>query len=271
MNKIKNIIISDPVLKIFDSTKPIVIEADSSKDSLGTCLLQDNHPIQFASRSLIDNVLKWAQIEKELLTICFSFKKFHNLVYGRKVTVRTDHKPLINLINKPIQKISSRLLKMVMFLFKYDFTLTYVPGTKLFIADPLSRDVKNNTNHIEKFDFEKIKEIHEVTVRSLPLSPKKLQEFKDATNDDEVLTAVKNFTVDGWPRNISSLSSSVKHYYKICSSLAIEDEILFLEDKIVVPEKLRPQILRLLHESHFGIEKTLSTSSHNPVLTRAKP
>lgn len=94
-NNIKRILLSKLVLRMFDSTKPITIEADSLKDNFGICLLQDGHPVSFASRSLTEAEQKWAQIEKELMAICFGFQKFHDLVYGRRVTVKTDHKSLV--------------------------------------------------------------------------------------------------------------------------------------------------------------------------------
>ena len=36
----------------------------------------------------------YAQIEKEMLAVCFGLEKFHHYTYGRRVTVITDHKPL---------------------------------------------------------------------------------------------------------------------------------------------------------------------------------
>lgn len=45
LSTIKTYLISEPVLKMFDCTKPIVIEVDSFKDNFGVCLLQDEHPI----------------------------------------------------------------------------------------------------------------------------------------------------------------------------------------------------------------------------------
>jgi hypothetical protein len=256
LNRIKNVLISEPVLKMFDSNKPITIEADSSKDTLGICLLQDNHPIQYASRSLTPTEQRWAQIEKELMAICFAFKKFHDLVYGREVKVKTDHKPLIYLIKKPIHKVSSRLQKMILFLLKYSFELTYVPGKKLLIADTLSRDVDNNSNNVNNDEFLYIKEIHEVTLKSHPMTKNKVTEFQEATSKDNVLKIVKSFVEQGWPKDKKKIQDNVKHYFKIRNDLALEDGILFLNDKLVVPNELRMQMLKLLHESHLGIEKT---------------
>lgn len=42
---------------------------------------------------------KW---KKELLAIVFECKKYDQFIFARKVTVKTDHKPLISLFKKPL-------------------------------------------------------------------------------------------------------------------------------------------------------------------------
>ena len=57
-------------------------------------LTQNGQPLAFASRALSDTETRYAQIEKELLSVVFGLEKFHQYTDGRKVTVQTDHKPL---------------------------------------------------------------------------------------------------------------------------------------------------------------------------------
>jgi hypothetical protein len=52
LNMLKALIISEPVLKFFNPQCHTVIQCDASSKGLGACLLQDEHPIAFASRSL---------------------------------------------------------------------------------------------------------------------------------------------------------------------------------------------------------------------------
>ncbi|XP_067115918.1 scavenger receptor cysteine-rich type 1 protein M130-like [Osmerus mordax] len=77
-------------------------EADASKDGLGACLLQGGHPIAYASRALTAPEQNYAQIEKELLAIVFAVKRFHQYACGVRVTVQSDHKPLENILRKPL-------------------------------------------------------------------------------------------------------------------------------------------------------------------------
>lgn len=88
------------VLMTFDPKKEITIETDASKFGLGCSLMQCGKPISYASRSLNPAEIRYSQVEKELLAIVFACHKFHYFIYGRKVTVRSDHEPLVSIMRK---------------------------------------------------------------------------------------------------------------------------------------------------------------------------
>lgn len=248
---IKSLLSTTPVLKVFNSSSPIVIQCDSSKDGLGTCLIQDGHPVSFVSRSLTETEKNYAQIEKELLAIVFSFERFHNFVYGRKVTVQSDHKPLLAIVNKPISKISTRLQRMLLKLLKYEFSIQYIPGSQMYLADTLSRAfIKDKV----KDDPEMVNMVH-VIAKHLPISESRMTQFKKALQDDIVLQTVVNYCLEGWPKTVKAVPVNTRHYFKIKNDLQIEEGLLFLNNKIVVPKALRKDMLTLIHEAHFGIEK----------------
>jgi hypothetical protein len=102
-------------------------------------LKQGDKVICYASRCLSDIEKEYGQIEKEFLAIYFGCKKFHNYVYGRRVIVKSDHKPLESIMLKDLSKIGSRRLqRLSLKLYKYDLILDYKPGNKIPIADYLS-------------------------------------------------------------------------------------------------------------------------------------
>lgn len=68
--------------------------------------MQQGKPIAFCSRSLTETESRWAQIEKEYLAISYSLSKFHQFVFGRHVTVKSDQKPLGAIHKKDIYKVS---------------------------------------------------------------------------------------------------------------------------------------------------------------------
>ncbi|GFS38880.1 transposon Tf2-9 polyprotein [Nephila pilipes] len=83
---IKELLAKAPVLNVFSASDEIIIQCDSSKDGLGSFLIQKGQPVSFVSHSLTNSEKNYAQIEKELLAIVFSFEKYHNFVCGRKFT-----------------------------------------------------------------------------------------------------------------------------------------------------------------------------------------
>ena len=62
---------STPILTFYDPAKELTIQVDSSKDGIGAALLQDGKPIEFASRTMTNTEGRYAQIEKECLTVVF--------------------------------------------------------------------------------------------------------------------------------------------------------------------------------------------------------
>lgn len=85
---------SEPVLHYFDSKQPLTLLLDASKDGLGAVLLQNSLPVIYASKALTDTQKKYAQIEKDAVGIAFGCHRFHQYIYGRKVQVETDHRPM---------------------------------------------------------------------------------------------------------------------------------------------------------------------------------
>lgn len=75
--KLKECIISPPVLRMGDFTLPFIVQTDSSSKALAAVLLQEHDgcrlPISYASRTLTDQERKYSIYELECLAILFAF------------------------------------------------------------------------------------------------------------------------------------------------------------------------------------------------------
>lgn len=73
---------------------------------MGAALLQCHNGqwrrVACASRVLTQAEQRYAQIEKEALSISFGCDKFYQFVYGQKIAIETDHKPLLSIAAKGI-------------------------------------------------------------------------------------------------------------------------------------------------------------------------
>lgn len=249
---LKTLITSEPILKIFDENKKILIQADASSKGIGCVLLQNDHPVAFASRSLNSSEEKYAQIEKELLGIIFAFEKFHYLVYGRSVLVQTDHKPLISIFSKNLDKVTSRLQRMLLKMQKYTVTVEFIPGSQMYIADTLSRSYMDSKPPLDE-EMEYI--VHSLSL-NVPMTSQKKNIFQNAINNEPILSKVKYFCSTQWPKSNKKLDPELKYYYNLKNDIYLSDNLLFYNTKIIVPKSLRNEMLNLIHEAHFGIQKS---------------
>lgn len=255
MEKIKAVLTETPVLKFYNVKKDVVIQTDASQNGLGSCLLQENHPVAYASRALTEAEKNYAQIEKELLAVQFACEKFNTYIYGKTVTVQTDHKPLEAIQRKQIHKAPPRLQRMLLRLQKYELTFQYTPGKYMYVADTLSRAFLEEKcdNAIEREDEIDIM-IHTL-VTNLPFSDTRLQKLRESLATDDQLQDLRKVVMDGWPHHKHALKQSVKPYWNFKEEIHIADNLLFVGDRIIIPSDQRQTVLDAVHESHLGIEK----------------
>jgi hypothetical protein len=101
-----------PILKYPDFTQRFILTTDASGEGLGAVLSQGaigkDLPVAFASRTLNRAEKKYSTTEKELLAIVWGMRYFRPYLYGRKLTVVTDHKTLTWVMN--VKDPGSRLL-----------------------------------------------------------------------------------------------------------------------------------------------------------------
>ena len=250
MKEIKRMVTEAPILAFYDPAKELVIECDASQKGLGAVLMQQGRPIAYASRALTPTETRYAQIEKETLSIVFSLDKFHQYVFARKPTVFSDHKPIEALMKKPMHRAPRRLQGMFLKIHGYDVDIVYRKGKEMYISDMLSRAYLPDTGNQSEIE-------HVNMVQYLPIRPERLQQLKTETENDEALHLLKTVIRDGWPEEKQDLPILITPYHSIRDELSIQDGIIFRGERVVVPTSLRTEMKRAVHQAHLGTESCL--------------
>ena len=114
VTQLKNLICKAPILRYFDPAMEVTLQCDAFDGGLGYALLQQGQPVAFGAQGLTLVEKKYAQIEKEMLAIVCGCEKFDQYIYRNKVTVETDHKPLVSISQKPSHSTPKRLQRMLL-------------------------------------------------------------------------------------------------------------------------------------------------------------
>ena len=124
---IKKEIVQEPILRYYNLKKEAVLQTDASIKGLGACLLEDGHPVYFASKSLQDAEHGYVAIELEALAVAWAMEKFHHFLYASHFTLETDQKPLETILAKSLTEATRQLLLIC--ILPYDFTVKYIIGS----------------------------------------------------------------------------------------------------------------------------------------------
>ena len=226
--------------------------------------MQNGQPVAYASRSLTPTEVQYAQIEKELLAIVFGMEEFETYLYGRKVLVESDHKPLELIFEKSLLSAPKRIQRMLLRLRRYEFEVTYKRGTLPFMADTLSRaylphqEVTRGKEDVLTYSDTRSpteKEAEEINMlHYLPVREDTLRRIQHCTHEDVVLRALANVIKLGWPESKPYLPSEIHDYFPFKEEPTLQNGVIFKGDRVIIPLKMRDELKKKLHSSHLGIQ-----------------
>jgi transposase InsO family protein len=123
---------------------PIFLNTDASEYGIGGCLYQlgpdetgkiIERPIEFISKSLSKQQVRWSTTDKEAFAIYYCLSKLQNKLLDRKFTLQTDHASLVFINDAP----SKRVMRWKLSIQEFDFDIRHIPGELNKAADSLSR------------------------------------------------------------------------------------------------------------------------------------
>ena len=246
--ELKKLMTSAEKLAYFKNGCKTRVVADAGPTGLGAVLTQLQEGqwrvVAYASRNLTAVERRYSQTEKEALALVWACERFHLYVYGREFELETDHKPL-ECIYSRTSKPSARIERWVLRLQGYQYKVIYRPG-KTNIADALSR--LNQTTPKDK-SGEEIEVVRMIAEESTPVALT-VRDVEIASEEDAELTSVRHYIQHGnWHE------CKMPYYMCVKNELCVLGKLVLRGTRIVIPRRLRDDVLHLAHVGHQGIVK----------------
>jgi hypothetical protein len=149
--KLKELVISAPVLVLPDDNLPFRLEADGSSIATGAVLSQQNvddnawHPVAFLSKALNPVERNYKIHDTKMLAIIRGLEEWRHYLEGARhpIEIWTDHKNLEYF--RVAQKLNRRQACWSLYLSRFDFTLHHKPGQSMGKPDALSRQADHGS------------------------------------------------------------------------------------------------------------------------------
>lgn len=250
---------SAPVLRQADYSKPFIVRTDASNYALGAVLLQgegkDERPIEYASRLLTQAERNYSTTEREALAVVWAIEKFRGYIEGHEIIVGSDHQPLKWLLT--LKSPSGRLVRWALKLQSFNIQLQYTPGKANVIADALSRPTCKEEDRNQCGVCSVVVDLPARSPADLRRAQLDDLELKKIVSEMEDVSDADSIGLKRWSERGYFLQQGVLYRY----NPDVESE----EPQLVVPESLRPEILKECHDSagHHGVDRTYSKVAHN--------
>jgi len=264
---IKDALTIAPVLSYFDIDKPTRLCTDASRHGLGFILQQNTsgtwNLVQAGSRFLTDTEARYAVVELEMLAVCWAISKCKLFLSGlQHFTIITDHSPLIPILNNHrLDEIENpRLQRLKTKLMAYNFTAQWLKGVNNNAPDALSRHPVYDpqpADVLAENDIHNNPEMSLTELRAIGDSESlRLQELRKYAEQDEEYQQLRTFILQGFPKHRKQLPESCRQYWHIHQQLTLDDDLIVYGCRLLIPSKMRNQVLASLHEAHQGTVRT---------------
>ena len=136
-------------------------------------------------------------------------------------------------------------------LLRYDLEVRYKAGSEMHIPDALSRATLND-DPPPRYDETDVMSV----IAQLPITDNRLAEVREETTNDPVLQEVVKTIAQGWPEKREQVPRIIRPYHTFRHDITYCNGLLFRDCQIIIPTKLRPEMLQKVHLSHQGIVKS---------------
>ena len=222
--------------------------------------------MQAGSRFLSPAESRYAVIELELLAVTWGVIKCKMFLSAlQHFQLVTDHNPLVPILNSHrLDEIENpRLQRLCTKLMAYNFTAVWCKGKTNTAPDALSRHPvlepsRGDALAEQDEDHSPAPSIAEIRAHQADnsLDSTRLQDLRKYAAEDDEYQQLKTVILRGFPDHRSDLPDSCKQYWQVRHSLTIDDNLIVYGCRLLVPTRMRRDMLSQLHESHQGMVRT---------------
>ncbi len=138
----------------------------------------------------------------------------------------------------------------------YNFTAEWIKGALNNGPDALSRNPTSEPRSEELLaeqDLDNLQAVSTGEIRAITGKQHenpRLQDLRKAAESDQEYRKLKHYVYNGFPKNCQNLPDECRRYWHIRAHFSIEDDL------IIIPTKMRREVLAQLHDSHQGTVRT---------------
>ena len=96
--------------------------------------------------------------------------------------------------------------------------------------------------------------VHEIT-NLIPASTKHMEQFQEETSKDTLLVKPTDVVFNDWPQRKQHLEPNLQLYWSYKDEIPMEHGIILKGSRIIVPELMHPEMLKIICKGHQNQEK----------------
>ena len=275
-------------VEIFEPGRTTALSPDWSKTGIGyflyqkycscqstvtTCCDHGWRVVLAGSRFLSAAERNYWPTEGEMLAVCWALEDTKFFTIGcTDLHVQTDHRPLVKLLgDRTLDEIQNRrLVNLKEKTFPWSFKISWVPGRSIPAADATSRHPQRHGGDGEaaavleaiRTDVRDQEDLAGETEMAAAAGTS-MKQFKAVTWDrvkeetgiDRDMQELVQVITAGFHNGLDELPRPVAQFWRHRETLNVVDGVVMLGERVVIPPRLRKEILRHLHGAHQGVSQ----------------
>ncbi len=237
---LKDKLVTSPISVKANLSRRFILETDASQHHVTAVLLQYDdeglpRAVGYFSKKLKQAEVRYSATDREALVITLACRQFHHYLWGTRFIIRTDRQPITTVFRQRTKP--PRMNRWMLEIRDYRFRVEYKQGKNDVVADQFSRPVRVIQGSEDGTWLGKSRD----EIQELQREEPRRRDMVDYLEGGRIpRSKYPRATLDQF-----ALEDGILYLCK----LKIDGTILYL---LIVPNELRKDALRLIHEKESG-------------------